>query len=53
MRDGRIVASGPPRETVDTALVQELCGIEAEILTAASDGAPVAVPNVRAPAVGV
>ncbi|MFH8669433.1 ABC transporter ATP-binding protein [Streptomyces anulatus] len=53
MRDGRIVASGPPRETVDTALVQELYGVEAEILTATSDGAPVVVPTVRAPAVGV
>ncbi|MFH9138195.1 ABC transporter ATP-binding protein [Streptomyces sp. NPDC017524] len=53
MRDGRIVACGPPRETVDAALVQELYGIEAEILTAASDGAPVVVPAVRVPTLGV
>ncbi|NEE19604.1 Fe(3+) dicitrate ABC transporter ATP-binding protein FecE, partial [Streptomyces sp. SID7499] len=52
MRDGRIVASGPPRETVDAALVQELYGIEAEILTATSDGAPVVVPTVRVPVAG-
>ncbi len=53
MRDGRIVASGPPRETVDAALVQKLYGIEAEILTATSDGAPIVVPRVSVPTAGV
>ncbi|TVL89688.1 ABC transporter ATP-binding protein [Streptomyces sp. SAJ15] len=48
MRDGRVVAAGPPREIVDAALVRELYGIEAEILTASADGAPVVVPGVRA-----
>ncbi|MET9294092.1 ABC transporter ATP-binding protein [Streptomyces sp. NPDC003077] len=47
MRAGRIVASGPPQEVVDTALVRELYGIESEILTASSDGAPVVVPVAR------
>ncbi|MEW2069680.1 ABC transporter ATP-binding protein [Streptomyces sp. NPDC007346] len=51
MRAGRIVASGPPREIVDADLVRELYGIEAEILTATSDGAPVVVPTVSAPPV--
>lgn len=44
MKDGRIVASGPPRTIVDVDLVRELYGIDVEILTAASDGAPVVVP---------
>jgi iron complex transport system ATP-binding protein len=44
MRDGRVVASGPPREVVDEALVRKLYGIEADILTAPADGAPVVVP---------
>ncbi|KUF18017.1 ABC transporter ATP-binding protein [Streptomyces silvensis] len=45
MRDGRVVASGPPRETIDPALVRELYGIDTEILFASSDGAPVVVPT--------
>ncbi|MFD3888035.1 ABC transporter ATP-binding protein [Streptomyces microflavus] len=53
MRAGRILASGPPREIVDADLVRELYGIEAEILTATSDGAPVVVPTVSAPPVAV
>ncbi|MFY1679295.1 MULTISPECIES: ABC transporter ATP-binding protein [unclassified Streptomyces] len=44
MRDGRVVARGAPRETIDAALVRELYGVEAEILTAPSDGSPVVVP---------
>ncbi|MCS0637482.1 ABC transporter ATP-binding protein [Streptomyces sp. LP05-1] len=44
MRDGRVIASGPPRETIDTALVRELYGIETDILFAPSDGSPVVVP---------
>ncbi len=44
MRDGRIVACGPPRETIDTALMRELYGIDTEILAAPSDGSPVIVP---------
>ncbi|MBQ0827115.1 ABC transporter ATP-binding protein [Streptomyces tagetis] len=44
MRDGRVVACGPPRETIDAALVRELYGVDAEVLTAPSDGSPVVVP---------
>ncbi len=43
MRDGAVVACGPPSEVVDAALVRELFDIEADILTAPSDGAPVIV----------
>ncbi|KOG52726.1 iron-dicitrate transporter ATP-binding subunit [Streptomyces griseoflavus] len=48
MRSGRVVAAGPPREIIDAALVKELYGVEAEILAAPSDGAPVVVPTARA-----
>ncbi|WP_053699965.1 ABC transporter ATP-binding protein [Streptomyces sp. NRRL F-5755] len=48
MRSGRVVAAGPPREIIDAALVKELYGVDAEILAAPSDGAPVVVPTARA-----
>ncbi|GHC54949.1 ABC transporter ATP-binding protein [Streptomyces cinnamoneus] len=48
LRDGRIVAHGPSREVVDAALVRELYGIEADILSAPGDGSPVVVPAARA-----
>ncbi|WP_210495258.1 ABC transporter ATP-binding protein [Patulibacter sp. SYSU D01012] len=44
MRDGRIVATGPPREVVDAALVRRLYDVDAEVLQAA-DGSPVVVPR--------
>ncbi|MFD8587977.1 ABC transporter ATP-binding protein [Streptomyces sp. NPDC059637] len=47
MRDGRIVAAGPPREIVDAALVRELYDVEADVLRAPGDGAPVVVPAAR------
>ncbi|MFB9904878.1 ABC transporter ATP-binding protein [Allokutzneria oryzae] len=43
MRDGRIVAAGPPREVVNAGLVRELYDVEADILEAPSDGTPVVV----------
>ncbi|MCQ8769539.1 MULTISPECIES: ABC transporter ATP-binding protein [Streptomyces] len=49
MKDGRVVAHGAPRDVVDTALVRELYGIEADILEAPADGSPVVVPARRAP----
>ncbi|MFD9903465.1 ABC transporter ATP-binding protein [Streptomyces sp. NPDC059063] len=52
MRDGRVVACGPPRETIDAALVRELYGIDTEILFASSDGAPVVVPTAGVGALG-
>ncbi|MFF2652546.1 ABC transporter ATP-binding protein [Streptomyces sp. NPDC058045] len=47
MRDGRIVAHGPPAETVDAALVKELYELDADILRAPGDGSPVVVPRTR------
>ncbi|WP_432094120.1 ABC transporter ATP-binding protein [Streptomyces sp. bgisy100] len=44
LQDGRVVAEGPPREVVDAGLVRRLYGIEADILRAPTDGAPVVVP---------
>jgi len=47
MRDGRVVASGPPREIVDADLIRRLYDVDAEVLHAA-DGAPVVVPRAGA-----
>ncbi|WP_137936395.1 ABC transporter ATP-binding protein [Chitinivorax sp. B] len=44
MRDGRIVAAGNPRDIVTPMLVKQLYDVEADVLTAPSDGAPVVVP---------
>ncbi|MEU3222931.1 ABC transporter ATP-binding protein [Streptomyces sp. NPDC006976] len=48
MKDGRVIAEGAPRETVDEALVKELYGLETDILRAPVDGSPVVVPRGRA-----
>ncbi|WP_147133557.1 ABC transporter ATP-binding protein [Stackebrandtia albiflava] len=45
MRDGRVVATGAPRETVTTELVAALYDVEADVLAAPGDGAPVVVPR--------
>ncbi|MFR9795045.1 ABC transporter ATP-binding protein [Streptomyces sp. MS06] len=45
LRDGRVLAQGPPRDIVDSALVKELYGLDADILRAPSDGSPVVVPR--------
>ncbi|MEV4432587.1 ABC transporter ATP-binding protein [Streptomyces sp. NPDC049555] len=47
MKDGRVIAQGPPRDTVDEALVKELYRVEADILHAPGDAAPVVVPRAR------
>ncbi|GAA4490255.1 ABC transporter ATP-binding protein [Actinoallomurus oryzae] len=47
MKDGRIVATGAPRDTVDEGLVKELYSVEADILRAPGDGSPVVVPRAR------
>lgn len=41
MRDGRIVAAGPPGEIITPALVRELYGIDCELFTDPNTGAPV------------
>ncbi|NSC20199.1 ABC transporter ATP-binding protein [Streptomyces albus subsp. chlorinus] len=48
MKDGRVLAQGPPRDTVDEALVKELYQVETDILPAPADAAPVVVPRPRA-----
>ncbi|MEN9659218.1 MAG: Fe(3+)-dicitrate transporter ATP-binding protein [Pseudomonadota bacterium] len=47
MKNGKIIANGPPREIVSTELVHTLYGVHADILQAPSDGSPVIVPAVR------
>ncbi|MFI7244970.1 ABC transporter ATP-binding protein [Streptomyces qinglanensis] len=47
MKDGRVLAQGPPRAAVDQALVKELYGLEADILPAPADAAPLVVPRPR------
>lgn len=43
MRDGVPVALGPPSEVVTAGLVRDLFDVEADVLAAPSDGAPVVV----------
>nr|WP_237535167.1 ABC transporter ATP-binding protein [Streptomyces sp. SID3343] len=45
MRDGRVLASGPPREVVDAPLVRALYDVDADILRAPGDDTPVVVPR--------
>ncbi|HYN95906.1 MAG TPA: ABC transporter ATP-binding protein [Pilimelia sp.] len=49
MRAGRVVACGPPAQVVDAALVRRLYDIDADILAAPGDGAPVIVPAAGRP----
>ncbi|MEV7027741.1 Fe(3+) dicitrate ABC transporter ATP-binding protein FecE, partial [Kitasatospora sp. NPDC093558] len=42
-----VVAAGPPREVVDPALARALYDVDADILPAPTDGAPVVVPRPR------
>ncbi|WP_433339991.1 ABC transporter ATP-binding protein [Streptomyces sp. CA-253872] len=47
MKDGRVVAEGAPAAVVDEELVKEVYGLDADILHAPGDGAPVVVPRAR------
>lgn len=47
MREGRLVAAGPPREIVDAQLVRQLYDVEADVLAAPGCGAPVVVAQPR------
>ncbi|MGW4896253.1 ABC transporter ATP-binding protein [Kitasatospora sp. NPDC004240] len=49
LRDGAVVACGPPREVVDAALVRALYDIDSDVLDAPGDGAPVIVPRTAVP----
>ncbi len=44
MREGRVVAEGPPAEVVTPALVRELYGVEAAVLVDPAAGTPVVCP---------
>src|SRR5690606_10973513 len=45
MRDGRVLAGGAPREAVDPELVRMLYDIDADVLSAPIDNAPLVVPR--------
>ncbi|SDJ52605.1 ABC transporter ATP-binding protein [Streptomyces indicus] len=47
MHAGHVVAHGPAHEVVTAELVERLYGIEADILAAPGDGAPVVIPTAR------
>ena len=49
MRDGRVVAEGPPAAVVTTELVRDLYGVEAVVLTDPVAGTPVVCPVRRLP----
>lgn len=44
LHEGRVLASGAPREVVDPALIQRLYGLRAQVISAPGDGAPLVVP---------
>ncbi|MFC4908170.1 ABC transporter ATP-binding protein [Actinomadura gamaensis] len=45
MKDGRVIAEGPPRAIVGEALVKDLYDLDADILRAPGDASPVVVPR--------
>lgn len=45
MKDGRIVAEGPPRDIVDAALLTDLFDLEARVIPDPDTGAPVVLPG--------
>lgn len=45
MKDGRIVAEGPPRDIVDAALLTDLFDLEARVISDPDTGAPVVLPG--------
>ncbi|EIV91079.1 ABC transporter ATP-binding protein [Frankia sp. QA3] len=49
MRDGRIVAQGPPAEIVTAALVEEVFGLACRVITDPESGTPLVIPLRRRP----
>ena len=45
MKDGEILASGPPEDIVDQKLVKDLYGVTADIMKAPGDGTPLVIPR--------
>ncbi|WP_301125955.1 ABC transporter ATP-binding protein [Streptomyces cacaoi] len=50
MKDGRVVAQGPPGGIVDARLVREVFGLEATVVPCPVTGAPLVVPGTPPPA---
>ncbi|WP_344631949.1 ABC transporter ATP-binding protein [Streptomyces glaucosporus] len=50
MRDGRVVASGPPAEVVTAELVEEVFGLPCRVIDDPETGTPLVVPAARRPA---
>ncbi len=48
MKDGRIVAQGPPRDVVTTGLVDDVFGVKARIIDDPETGGPLIVPHAPA-----
>lgn len=48
MKDGRIVAEGPPDEVITAATVAEVFGLDAEVMPDPLSGTPLVVPRPRA-----
>jgi iron complex transport system ATP-binding protein len=48
MRDGDIVAEGPPGEVVDAALVERVFGLPCQVIADPETGTPLVVPAARA-----
>ncbi len=46
MKDGKLIAVGPPHEIVSTDLVKQLYGIDADIIPAPQDQTPVIIPKI-------
>ena len=45
MKDGRIISSGRPRDVMDAALIEEIYGIKAGVISLAGDAVRVCVPD--------
>ena len=52
MKDGAVVAAGPPAEIVDADLVRTVLDVDVRIVPDPVTGTPMAVPEVRSPRVG-
>lgn len=49
MRDGRVVAAGPPREIVTAALVEEVFALASRVIEDPETGAPLVIPLAAQP----
>ncbi len=47
MRDGRVVAEGPPAQVVTPEVIEEVFGVTATVLADPASGAPVVIPRRR------